>query len=410
MKNRHLPTLIAVVALVGAACGGAAPASQTATPTVALTAAAPTATPTPAPSPSTPTGQMTRGRSDHTATALVDGRVLIAGGYNDGFTMASANLFDPGTNVFSATSPLAHARAYHTATRLPNGRVLVVGGTPRDWTFEGPFLASAELYDPTTGTFSATGSLATARNEHTATLLLDGRVLIAGGNDAEAHSVASAELYDPKSGTFGATGAMGVARGFHTATLLADGRVLITGGCPTGWNGPFVASAEIYDPKTGRFSTTGSMHVARVSHTATLLANGQVLITGGTADGTTSLASAELFNPKTGKFTATGPMTTGRTFHEATLLLDGRVLLTAGDPDGWVYHGPFLGSAEIYDPKTGTFAATGPMIEKVTSQSATLLADGRVLIAGGADGSGDTAGAEIFDPATGTFTPTGPGS
>lgn len=409
MKNRHLATVIVVVALVGAGCSGAETEVPTGTPTAAPTGAAPTTTPTAAPSPTTPAGQMTRGRSDQTATALADGRVLVAGGYDHSVPISSANLYDPTKGTFSPTGSMAVARAYHTATRLADGRVLIVGGNPRDWTFDGPFITSAELYDPTTGTFSPTGSLTTARNVHTATLLLDGRVLIAGGNDAEAHSVATAEIYDPTTGTFSPTGSMAVARGFHTATLLADGRVLIAGGCATGWNGPFVASAEIYDPKTARFNATGSMHVTRVSHTATLLANGQVLITGGTADGTTSLASAELFNPRTGKFSATGPMTAGRTFHEATLLTDGRVLLTAGDPAGWVYDGPFLDTAEIYDPKTGTFTTTGPMLEKLTSHSATLLADGRVLIAGGYNGSKDTPDAEIFDPATGTFCSSGLG-
>jgi hypothetical protein len=405
--GRRIMALLAILVLTASCTGSAtstpAPASRTAGPSPTTGASV---TPTP-PATSGPTGTMTHGRSDQTATALADGRVLIAGGYSSQATIASADLFDPATGTFTATGPLAVARGYHTATLLLDGRVLIAGGNPRDWTFNGPFVAQAELYDPKTGTFSPTGMMGTARNLHTATLLADGRVLIAGGNDAEAHSVASAELYDPKTGTFSPTGSMSVARGFHTATLLADGRVLIAGGCATGWDGPFVASAELYDPTSGTFTTTGAMADLRVSHTATLLADGQVLITGGTADGTTSLASAELFDAKTGKFTATGPMTAGRTFHEATLLTDGRVLLTAGDPAGWVYDGPFLDTAEIYDPKTGTFTATGPMLDKLTSHSATLLADGRVLIAGGYDRYMDAATAELYDPATGTFSPSG---
>jgi len=133
-----------------------------------------------------------------------------------------------------------------------------------------------------------------------------------------------------------------------------------------------------------------------------------VLVAGGVhGAGTTSLASAELFDPKTGKFTATGPMATGRTFHEATLLADGRVLVSAGDPDGWVYDGPFLDTAETFDPKSGDFSATGPLLDKLTSHSATLLADGRVLITGGYDRYMDVPAAELFDPRSGTFSPMG---
>jgi hypothetical protein len=363
MKNRHLPTLIAVVALVGAACGGAASASQSATPTVALTAAAPTTTPTPAPSPSTPTGAMTHGRSTHTATTLDDGHVLVAGGYFDALPIPLADLYDAQTGTFTATGSMTTARGFGTTTRLSDGRVLFAGGDPAAWNYGGPYIASAELYDPKTGTFSATGSMAKPRNLHTATLLLDGRVLITGGSDVFAHALASAELYDPKTGTFSATGSMATTRGFHTATLLLDGRVLITGGDDEGWgNGHFLASAEIYDPKTGTFKPTGSMAARRSSHTATLLADGRVLIAGGyneVNDGNTSLASAEIYSPKTGKFTTTGSMAAARTFHAATRLADGRVLVTGGAADGWGYKGPFLASAEIYDPKTGKFTSTG---------------------------------------------------
>jgi hypothetical protein len=361
------------------------------------------------PGAATPIGQMAVGRQIQTATRLADGRVLVAGGYDAGdFALASADLYDPTTGAFSRTVPLAVARGYDTATRLSDGRVLIAGGNPHQWQFEGPFLASAELFDPKADTFGQTGSLATARNLHSATLLADGRVLIAGGNDTGTHSLAVAELYDPKTGTFSSTGSLATARSFHTATLLADGRVLIAGGTSVGWNGPpFLKSAEIYDPKTGRFTGTRPMAVARASHTAMLLADGRVLITGGTDTGVRSLASAELYDPKTGTFTATGLMTAARTFHEATLLADGRVLVTGGDPAGWGYDGPFLASAEIYDPKTGAFAATGPMANTRTYHTATLLADGRVLVAAGYGDLGPLASAEIYHPVTGQFSPAG---
>jgi WD40 repeat protein len=415
MKNGRLAILSIVVALVGAACGGAATAptavpSGTPAPTSAPTAApaataTAAATPTTAHPSATPTGEMTHGRSYYPATPLDDGRVLVAGGYFDRYPITAADLYDPTTGTFGPTGSLATARGFDTATRLADGRVLFVGGDPSAWNFDGPYLASAELYEPTSGTFSPTGSLTTGRNMHTATLLLDGRVLIAGGNVSGQHPLASAELYDPTTRTFTATGSLVAARGFHTATLLADGRVLIAGGTSDGWVGDhFLASAEIYDPKTGKFTATGPMTDKRGNHTATRLPDGRVLITGGTATGGTSLASAEIYDPKTGKFTATGSMTAARTFQEATLLLDGRVLVSGGDPAGWNYDGPFLASAEIYDPLTTRFAATGSMMDTLTNHTATLLPDGRVLIAGGYDGKADVASAELYDPRSGTFT------
>ena len=307
---------------------------------------------------------------------------------------------------------MARARGFDTATLLLAGRVLFAGGNPFTWTVIGPFIGSAELYDPTTGTFGQTGSLATARNLHTATLLLDGRVLITGGNDAKEHSVALAELYDPKTGTFSPTGSMTTARGFHNAIRLPDGRVVIAGGGSAGWTGGhFVASAEIYDPATGKFTPTGPMTVERALHTTTLLADGRVLVTGGfnnEDDGSTSLASAELYDPKSGTFSPTGSMVDGRTFDAATLLADGRVLITGGVRNGWDYVN-LLDSAEMYDPKTGTFTTIGPMSGTRVSHTATLLPDGRVLIAGGYNGSVDDNSAELYDPTTGTFALIGPG-
>jgi hypothetical protein len=313
---------------------------------------------------------------------------------------------------------MATARGFATAARLTDGRVLVAGGNPGGWDFAGPLIASAELYDPTTGTFGPTGSMTTARDVHTATLLLDGRVLITGGEDRFRHPLATAETYDPKTGTFSPTGSMKAARDLHVATLLADGRVLVTGGTPFGiYNsdgGQVLASAEVYDPKTGTFSPTGSMAVPRASHTATLLKDGRVLVIGGAkanvdGTGTIGVASAELWNPKTGKFTTTGSMTVARTFQEATLLADGRVLVTGGCADGWYWNDNFYAEAEVYDPKTGRFTATGSMVDALVAQTATLLLDGRVLIAGGFDGRAHVTTTELYDPTTGTFSPTSPG-
>ena len=402
------------LAVVILSAGCAANASPTPTPTSTLAPASTRPVPTPtlpaSPTATGPVGGMTHGRSFHTATALADGRVLTAGGYFESYPIRLADLYDPGPDRFTATGQMAIARGFDTATRLSDGRVLFAGGDPLAWNFDGPYIASAEVYDPTTGTFRPTGSMATGRNLHTATLLADGRVLIAGGNGRGTQPLGSAELFDPTTGKFRPTGSMVVGRGFHTATLLADGRVLITGGTSDGWTGAhFLASAEIYDPTTGKFAATGRMADKRGNHTATRLLDGRVLVTGGTADGAASLATAEIYDPTTGKFTAVGPMAVARTFQEATLLADGRVLVSGGDPAGWIYDGPFLSSAELYDPKTGAFVATGSMKDKLTNQTATLLPDGRVLIAGGYSGHADVDSAELYDPKSGAFSPAGSG-
>lgn len=400
------------------------PPGPTPTPDATKGALAPTATPSPlAPTPNAsrvPTGPIGDGRQVQTVTLLADGRVLLAGGYGGpggGFDIAldSAELYEPSTNAFSATGPLTTARGLHTATLLADGRVLIAGGGPASWVSPvGGYLSSVELYDPRTGTFSNAGSMTTTREDHTATLLADGRVLIVGGNDVGDHTVASAELYDPTTGTFTPTGSMATARGFHTATLLADGRVLVAGGDPAAWtDSAFLASAEIYDAKTGKFTPTGSMAFGRFEATATLLSDGRVLITGGTTSDSSSLTAAELFDPKTGKFTLTGAMADGRVYQTATLLSDGRVLVAGGCDSGREYSNcRFLASAEIYDRKTGKFTATGSMSDKRVYHTATRLADGRILVAGGVGASTDPAplaSAELYDPTTGTFSPAGSG-
>jgi len=299
---------------------------------------------------------------------------------------------------FSPTGSMGAAREYQTATLLPDGRVLIAGGIGAS----GAALASAELFDPKTGQFSPTGSMAHARWSHTATLLPDGRVLVAGGDD-RVKRLASAELYDPKTGEFSATGSMTTGRELPTATLLPDGRVLVAGGDGVSSTtfSP-LASAELYDPKTGTFSPTGSMGTVRANHTATLLPDGRVLIAGGW-DASKRLASAELYDPKTGKFSATGSMTTGRQLPTATLLPDGRVLVAGGSVGSSA-----LASAELYDPKTGQFSPTGSMGTVREYHTATMLSDGRVLVAGGDNGStAALASAELYDPATGQFSPTG---
>jgi hypothetical protein len=293
---------------------------------------------------------------------------------------------------FSATGNLATQRSSQTATLLPNGKVLIAGGYNTD----SRYLASAELYDPATGVFSPTGSLATARDSHTETLLPSGQVLIAGGYNDFFASIFSAELYDPAAGSFSATGRLTLARSDHTATLLPNGKVLIAGGVKflTG----YLTAAELYDPAARTFTTTGSLATGRANHTATLLPNGNVLIAGGEND-SGFLDSAELYDPVGGTFSATGSLVRRRTENTATLLPNGKVLIVGG----------FLGSAELYDPASRTFSSTGSLATARDNHSATLLPNGNALIVGGYSVfSGESlASAELYDPIAETFSLTG---
>src|SRR5262249_36546919 len=295
-----------------------------------------------------PAGDMTTPRALPTSTLLPDGRVLIAGGNSScckGLTTASAELYDPSTGTFTTTGNMTTPREYHTATLLPNGKVLIAGGGFRIDGMLRP-LASAELYDVGTGTFVATGSMTT---EHaTATLLNNGKVLVAGGFPI------SAELYDPSTGAFTVTGSMSYPWA-DTATLLPNGKVLITRGNPDG-PPPYLSSAELYDPATGAFTFVAYLNANHSGPTAVLLTNGDILVAGGDfGDGDGSSNKAELFDPATCAFTATGQMTHGREQNTATLLPDGTVLFTGShdfvpiSSTGYDH----LATAELYDPVTG---------------------------------------------------------
>jgi hypothetical protein len=318
------------------------------------------------------TGDLTTARWDHTGTLLPDGMVLVAGGKNV-LPLASAELYDPASGTWTATGSLvADARQTHTATLLPNGKLLVAGG--QDSSFNG--LASAELYNPESGTWTQTGDLADPRFSHTATLLQNGQVLVAGGAVNSFTTLASAELYDPAGGTWTATGSLAHARRTHTATLLPNGKVLVAGGIISD---DILASAELYDPASGTWTETGSLAHARQRCTATLLPNGKVLVAGGQDSSFNGLASAELYDPASGTWTETGRLAHARFDHTATLLSDGTVLVAGGG----VFEGS--ASAELYDPASGTWTETGDLLNVRFVHTATLLPNGKVLVAGGLD-------------------------
>ncbi len=329
------------------------------------------------------TGEIDPARQYQTATLLPNGKVLVAGGYGSGGVgwLIDCQLFDPQKGEFVETGRLSTRRDAHTATLLPNGKVLVAGGEEVNDSGFSVLLASAELYDPSSGLFSLTGSMVTGRELHTATIMSNGKVLIAGGEDAKGYAVTRAETYDPAIGAFLPTGSMGMGRYGHTATALADGAVLIAGGEQIDEDGFDIAlsSAEIYNPATGRFHSTGSMRVARKHHTATLLRDGQVLIAGGEDNNGHALESAELYDPGSGTFHITGRMMYAHDSATATLLGDGSVLVAGGFGGA----SGVTAAAELYQPGSGRFEGTGAMHIAREFFTATLLSDGRVLIVGG---------------------------
>jgi Galactose oxidase, central domain/Kelch motif len=310
------------------------------------------------------TGSLVTPTWGNLATLLPNGKVLFQG-----------QLYDPASGIWTETG---HGSTSLAATLLPNGKVLTEGGQ----SFNGHVTEGrpySSVYTPANGTWTDTANLTTARYNHAATLLANGKVLVSGGVDILA--LAAAELFDSATATWSATGSLLTPRADHSSTLLLDGKVLIAGG-DSGYGNGVLASAELYDPATGTWTATGSMGVSRCLHTATLLPNGKVLVIGG-VDGdnfTHPLASAELFDPASGTWTMTGSLGSTRRSNTTTLLPDGKVLVAGGDAGV-----PVLSSAELYDPESGAWLPTGGLVTARSHPSAALLPNGKVLIAGGFD-------------------------
>jgi hypothetical protein len=366
-------------------------------------------------------------RLGHTATRLLDGRVLVAGG-DDGRQGASVEIYDPSTGSWTLAAPLHVARIGHVAARLADGRVMVLGGhdtyTPQTHTYV--IENSAEIYDPAVDAWTVVSGPLTPRDYPSLTLLNDGKLLIAGGLDAADQAVSTSELFDPSTGQWMQTGSFWNPgphaypvvwkRWGHTATLMADGRVLVTGGFPEEWIMETLAQAQVYDPATGLWSDAGDMteRRGRGYHAATLLADGRVLVTGGDwrtcmggGCGEFTLGSSEIYDPRANAWSAGPDLQTPRNSHTATRLDDGSVLLVGGarDVSGIPYfHSIVIGDVETSAPSAAPFGAATSMVTPRSGHTATLLLDGAVLVVGGSNDSSPGAlnTAEIYRPPRGS--------
>ena len=312
-----------------------------------------------------------------------------------------------GTGLWSRAANLATGREEHTATLLANGRVLVTGGTNG----RGTVLASAELYDPVNDRWTSAGSMAATRIDHTATLLPSGKVLVAGGfvKPFPAPSLSDTELYDPATNAWSLATPMIEPRTRHTATLLRDGRVLVVGGLTVTLQGEGLfpsqlTHAEIYDPTSDRWSMTAPVGARRLGHIATLLPDGRVLVAGGQDDNGTMLKSTEIYDPTQDRWISAAPMAAARFGLVASLMPDGDVLVAGGLGEEPNALNLALTSAEIYDPRTNLWVSIASMAEFHAPDTATALQNGTVLVVGAIGASRP----ELYDPAGDRWLVTGP--
>jgi hypothetical protein len=323
-------------------------------------------------------------RAFHTATLLNDGKVLIVGGENSSdVAQASAEIFDPATGIFTLTGSMATARSSHSAVKLSNGKVLIVGGKNSGNTG----LSSAEIFDPATGTFSTTGSMSVGRWSPRATLLNSGNVLISGGVPSGSTATKTSEIYNPSTGTFSNSANLSKRTYFHNANLLPSGRVLISAGQEIDGQWTRTDEAEVYDPATDTFTATATkMTQTRVLSGSALLSNGKVIVAGGCCTGGTN---ADLYDPSTNTFTAIpGSFPNSAThFNPTVIALNNGNAFILGS-----WESPGDTQITLYIASTNTYTAGPSSSVSRYSHAATLLNDGKVLI------TGDSTVAEVFDP------------
>jgi hypothetical protein len=352
-----------------------------------------------------PTGSMLTGRSGFVLTMLVDGRVLAPGGSTDAGPTATAELYDPATGTWSPTGSMTMPRIGYATQRLQDGRVLIAGGlSPNGIT------ATAELCDPHTGLWTITGAMHEPRRGSASALLPDGRVLVTGGVTGNANiPTNTAETYNPVTGSWTTTAAMTNHRWLHRASVLANGRVLVAGGSGPGGHCVQLPTAEIYRPDTQTWTHLQSMTTARSFHAQALLPDGRVLVAGGWTQPPpggcpqsgmveSATATAELFTPSTGAWSSTGALMIARGNITQALLADGRVLVAGGRISA---PGPGTldtATAELFNPATGMWASAGTMSVPRSNHSIVRLSDGRILVAGGSGTTAPLTTTEIYTP------------
>jgi len=335
------------------------------------------------------TGSMQVARAGHTATELLSGKILVAGGEETG----SAEIYDPVSDQWTLTGSMSVGRIDHTATLLEDGRVLVAGGDTTGTS------GTAEIFDPAPGTWTGTGALMAPRMRHTAALLPSGQVLVAGGGTA------TAEIWDPQTGTWTQAESMSVSRDWHTATRLTSGEVLVVGGESEYFLDTAYSGSEIFDPVTGHWRSGGGLSILRSRHSAAPLSDGRVLVSGGQFISPhpmppVKLDTAEIYDPTTNTWSLTGSMTQQRANATATLLPDARVLVVGSNfVAGYTNDFPETRITEIFDPATGTWKPDRELETGRVRHTTTVLSSGKVLVAGGASGpTGELASTELLDP------------